>query len=169
MQIIYFTIFMTTLIVYAVMGLSPAEEQFKTDRKVVATHMTAWHKGAALRCADVACNGVVDPKPYMYPSMTSAPAFSATRFTTRYDATSKLLVTSVTAAVTGRGITNDVVMSGLSEMVEGESSMIGVFDKGAAKADFTSLTGVYKKKSIAIPAGIAAGIVDGSPVIVTNM
>lgn len=169
MQIIYFTIFMTTLIAYVVLGLSPAEEQFKRDRDIVATHMTAWHKGAIKRCSTVACSGTVDPTSYMFSSMTSGSAFSKSRFTTKYDTASKLLITSVNKSVDDAGISYAVVMSGLNEMTNGESSSIGVFNRSASRVDFTSLTGIYKKTYVTIPSALATGIADGSPVIVTNM
>ncbi len=170
MQIIYFTMFMTTLIVYVILGIPPAEQEFKRDRNIVATHMTAWHKGAVRKCAEEkTCSGVVDPKPYMFSSMLAGKAFDVARFVTRYDQTSNLLVTNVTASVPARGVSYDVVMSGLSEQADGESSMIGVFDKKTSRVNFTALSGIYKTKWVTLPSALASPMADGTPVIVTHL
>ncbi len=170
MQIIYFTVCMISLILYLVLGLPPQEEQFKIDRQVIATHMTAWHKGALKRCLNTSCNPVVDPTAYLYPAMTSGTAFSKNRFTSRYDATTKILMTSVNSAVPGStGISYEVIMATLNESVDGESSMIGVFDKATSKVKLTALTGIYIKKTVDVPPGIAAAMTDGTPVIVSDI
>jgi hypothetical protein len=170
MQVIYVTMCMLSLILYLVLGLPPQEQQFKLDRDVVAAHMTAWHKGAVRRCLDTACTPQVDPSAYLFPSMKSGTAFSKDRFTTRYDATTKILMTSVNPGVpASTGLSYDVIMAGLSEKMGGESSMIGVFDKGTSKVKLTALTGIYDKKIIDVPPAIAAGMADGTPVIVSNM
>lgn len=170
MQIIYFTMFMTTLIVYVILGIPPAEQQFKTERDIVAIHMTAWHKAAVRRCAtEKNCSGVVDPKPYMFASMLAGDAFSIARFSTRYDVTSNLLVTNVTAVAPSKGLSYNVIMGGLNKEVDGESSMIGLFDKSSSRVNFTALTGIYKSKWVDLPSALASPLTDGVPVIVTNL
>ncbi|MBY3151262.1 hypothetical protein HFO56_02535 [Rhizobium laguerreae] len=170
MQIIYVTMCMISLILYLALGLPQQEQQFKIDRQVLAAHMTAWHKGAVRRCVESSCTAVVDPTAYLFPSMKVGTAFSKDRFTTRYDATTKALMTSVNAGVpASTGLSYDVIMSGLNEKMGGESSMIGIFDKGTSKVRLTALTGIYDKKIIDVPSGIAAGMTDGTPVIVSHM
>lgn len=170
MQVIYFTVCMLSLILYLVLGIPPQEQQFKIDSQVIATHMTAWHKGAVRRCLDTTCTVVVDPTSYLFPAMTDGPAFSKSRFTTRFDATTKVLMTSVNSNVpASTGISYSVIMSALNQGVGGESSMIGVFDKATSKVNLTALTGIYDKKVVDVPAGIAAAMTDGTPVIVSNM
>ncbi|MDW9479054.1 hypothetical protein GOB57_10300 [Sinorhizobium meliloti] len=170
MQIIYFTVCMISLILYLVLGIPPQEQQFKLDSQVIATHMTAWHKGAVRSCLDKACTPLVDPTAYIFPSMANGTAFAKGRFTSRYDATTKVLMTSVNANVpASTGVSFAVIMAALNEGVGGESSMIGVFHKGTAKVNLTALTGIYDKKVIDVPPGIAAVMTDGTPVIVTDM
>lgn len=170
MQIIYVAFCMISLILYAALGLPPQEEGFKIDQKVVAAHMAAWHKAAIRRCNSVSCSGVVDPMTYMLPSMKNAPAFSTSRFATRYDPGTKVLMTSVNANEPARsGISFEAMMSGLNDGVDGESSMIGVFEKATGRVNLTALTGIYKTKYITVPPAIAVAIPDGSPVITTNL
>lgn len=170
MQIIYATMCMLSLILYLALGLPPQEEQFKIDRQVMAAHMTAWHKGAVRRCVETTCTALVDPSAYLFPGMKDGTAFSKDRFTTRYDATAKVLMTSVNSSVPkSSGLSYDVIMSGLNENMGGESSMIGVFDKATSKVKLTALTGIYDKKIIDVPSAIAAAMTDGTPVIVSHM
>nr|WP_250807642.1 hypothetical protein [Neorhizobium tomejilense] len=173
MQLIYFTIFMITMIAYAILGLPRQEEQFELDKDTVAIHMTAWHKSAIKRCSDAAATpcatGVINPTSYLYPSMRNGNAFGVSRFTTRYDATAKMLVTTVNPVVANSGISNEVMFSALNKMVDGESSMIGVFNKTARRIDFDSLTGIYQKASVDVSTNLTTGFTTGSPVILTNM
>jgi hypothetical protein len=170
MQIIYFTVCMISLILYAVLGIPPQEEQFKIERQVVATHMMAWHKAALKRCLDTACPATVNPTAYLYPSMSAGTAFSNNRFTSRYDSTTKILMTSVNASVpASTGISFDVVMATLNEDAGGESSMIGIFDKATSRINLTALTGFYGKTTIDVPPGIAGAMTNGTPVIVSDM
>jgi hypothetical protein len=170
MQIIFFTTCMISLILYLVLGLPPQEAQFKLDSEVIATHMTAWHKGSVRRCLANPCDPIVDPVPYLFPSMAQAEAFSKDRFTTNYDAATRVMMTSVNKSVfAATGISNDVIMAALNESVGGESSMIGVFDKASGKVKLTALTGIYDKKVVDVPPTIALGLTDGTPVIISNM
>jgi hypothetical protein len=170
MQIIYVTMCMLSLILYLALGIPPQEEQFRMDRQVIAAHMTAWHKGAVRRCLETSCPATVDPTDYLFPGMKDGAAFSKDRFTTRYDATTKVLMTSVNSTVPkSSGLSFDVIMAGLNEKMGGESSMIGVYDKATQKVKLTALTGIYDKKVIDVPSAIAASMADGSPVIVSNM
>jgi hypothetical protein len=170
MQIIYVTMCMLSLILYLALGIPAQEQQFKIDRQVMAAHMTAWHKGAVRRCVETTCTALVDPSAYLFPGMKDGTAFSKDRFTTRYDVTTKILMTSVNSSVPkSSGLSYDVIMSGLNEKMGGESSMIGIFDKGTSTVKLTALTGIYDKKIIDVPSSIAAGMTDGTPVIVSHM
>jgi hypothetical protein len=170
MQVIYFTVCMLSLIVYLVLGVPAQEQQFKIDSRVIATHMTAWHKGAVRHCLAETCTVLVDPTSYLLPAIKDGPAFSKNRFTSRFDTTTKVLMTSVDSNVPDvTGVSYTVLMSALNEGVGGESSMIGVFDKAASKINLTALTGIYDRKVIDVPAGIAAAMTDGTPVIISNM
>jgi hypothetical protein len=173
MQLIYFTIFLITMIAYAVYGLPRQEEEFNQRKEVIATHMTAWHKSAVKRCLDATAtpcvSGVVDVTAHLYPSMRNGDAFEIGRFTTRYDATTKMLVTSINPVVVNSGYPSEVVFGALNDMVDGESSMIGVLDRSTMKIKFESLTGIYQRTSIDVPSTLVSGVATGSPVIVTNM
>ncbi|MCS4089479.1 hypothetical protein [Rhizobium sp. BK176] len=170
MQIIYVTMCMLSLILYLALGIPAQEEQFKIDRQIMATHMTAWHKGAVRRCLETTCTAIVDPTAYLFPGMKDGTAFSKDRFTTRYDTATKTLMTSVNSTVPkSSGLSYDVIMAGLNDKMGGESSMIGVFDKSTGKVKLTALTGIYDKKVVDVPPAIAAAMADGSPVIVSHM
>ena len=176
MQILYFTMFMTTLILYAVLGLSPEETKFRIDREVFGAHMSSWHKAAVRTCAgeepgtSVCPSGTVDPVAKMLPTMKNAPAFDDDRFTSRFDAGTGILATIVSAAAEDEtGLTHDLMMAGLNEQVDGESSMIGIFDRSTSRVAFTALTGIYKTTYIVLPPSISGSVPDGSPVIVSRI
>lgn len=170
MQVIFFMMCMVCLVVYTAIGYPAPKDRTVEQGEILAAHMTAWHKGAVRRCVATTCGPVVDPTPYLFPSMSSAPAFAVNRFTTRYDATTKVMVTSVNTGVTDRtGVSYELLMSALNEGVGGESSSIGVFDKPSSKVKLTALTGVFDKTTVNVPPAIAAAMQDGTPVIVSNM
>lgn len=171
MQIFYFTLFMASLIAYAVFGVSPATTKFQQDKSIIAAHMAAWHNASAKDCRATSCGtGTVDPTTYLYPSQAAGAAFAAGRFTTQYDATSKLLVTSVQSTVpTKTGLSFGAIESGLAEISNGESSSFGVFSKSTSQVNLVSHQGPSLTTTQSLPASIAASIPDGSPVIFSNM
>jgi hypothetical protein len=170
MQVLYVVLFMTTLVLYAALGRSPDTTRFEQDTTTVSVHMTAWHMGAVKACLATSCSGPVDPEPYMYKSMTDGTAFKVDRFSTRYDPATKLLVTSVNASVPAKtGMTYDAILGGLNKQTDGESSMIGVYDRAKSRIEFSTLQGIYKTTYVDVPASMAASIPDGSAAIVTHL
>jgi hypothetical protein len=170
MQVLYFMLFMMALIAYVVLDRDPAEERAMLDRDVVAAHMEAWHHAAIQACEATACAGVVDAKPYLSPSVLAGNAFAVSRFTTRYDASGKMLVTYVNSTTPGKtGVSYEAVLAGLNKDLDGDSSMVGVFDRSTGRINFTSLQGVYKTTYVDAPASMTASLVDGSPVLITKM
>ena len=170
MQILYFTMFMISLVTYAILSLPPAEERFKQDNKVFAVHMSSWHRAAMQECIDNGCAGSVDATPSLPSVISGSPAFATARFETNYDAASNFLLTNVLAGVpASTGLSFPVIISGLNEGLNGESSSIGIFKSAGSRVVFTTLSNSHTRPPVNLPAALSAGVPDGAPVIISSL
>lgn len=161
---------MISLITYAVLNLSPAEERFQQDSKVFAVHMSSWHRAAMQECLDSGCAGAVDATPSLPSVISGSPAFATARFETNYDAASNFLLTNVLAGVpASTGLSFSVIIAGLNEGLNGESSSIGVFEAAGSRVVFTTLSNSHVRAPVVLPAALSAGVPDGAPVIISSL
>lgn len=170
MQVLYILVFMTALLATVVLGVSPEQSRVRTDKRVIAAHMAAWHFAAIRFCSTRSCDGAVDPASELPGALAAAPAFDVPRFSSFYDPASKLIVTSVNADVPSRtGVSFGMILSGLNEPLNGESSSIGVFDRASGDLVLASMRGATRTIRLSLPPAVAARIPDGSAAVYNYM
>lgn len=141
----------------------PLESQY------VLLNMATWHTAAVKRCVATPCaSGLINPVSYL-PEMIRENDNITNQFQTRYDATTKDIVTYVRPAVMARfnGPNAGTLQAALEDALGKQTGSVGIYQRSGRKLipNYPIRDG-YEK---IIPASIAGNIDDGTPIIATKM
>lgn len=171
MQIMYVLAFLVSIIVFVSTQGRDTAQMVADDARAVATHMATWHRAATEACLAACGPGPVSVTARLPAQVAAGTAFSASRFVSRYDNASKLLVTYMSPGFATRGtVTFGSVNSALAELafLRGETSHVGIWNRTAGRVIFGQPPhGAPASMPLASP--FMGGVIpDGSPVLVAR-
>lgn len=159
----------TMTLIFSSLPRTP-EPVFKESEGLLL-NMATWHMAASKYClANTCVSGTVNPSTKLPDVMVSNLASLQTTFETRYNASTRDLVTYFRAGALAKfeGPTVGTVTGALGDVLgAAQTSSVGVYDSATGKVIPNYRIRLGYEKSI--PAAIGNRITDGSPIIATKM